>query len=141
MVTNIRLIDSVPPKEKQEFRKDMILHVKIRAISIPGEFMPVWLLAEDVTPLPEAEVLYTCDLCDGIEPAKIDGSLPDGWTIREYKKGRHIVCEECQDVPTCRICGCSQYTPCNGGCYWVEEDFCSACDVKPAEGDDEHGTN
>jgi len=28
---------------------------------------------------------------------------------------------------TCRICGCTQCTPCPGGCAWVEEDLCSAC--------------
>jgi hypothetical protein len=135
MVINIRLIDSDPPKEQQLFKEGSILHLRIRDVTRPKNG-PVLLIAEDVTPLPEAEVLYTCDLCDSIEPAKIDGYLPDGWTIREYKKGRHIICEECQDVQTCRICGCSEYTPCHGGCYWVEEDLCSACDVKPAEGDD-----
>lgn len=28
---------------------------------------------------------------------------------------------------TCRICGCT------GGCYWIEEDLCSACVVKAAD--------
>lgn len=27
----------------------------------------------------------------------------------------------------CRTCGCSQYRACAGGCWWVEEDLCSAC--------------
>lgn len=27
----------------------------------------------------------------------------------------------------CRVCGCTQENPCDGGCYWVEEDLCSAC--------------
>ncbi|MEW9124336.1 MAG: hypothetical protein AB2421_16615 [Thermotaleaceae bacterium] len=31
------------------------------------------------------------------------------------------------DRQKCRICGCTWYTPCEGGCYWVEEDLCSAC--------------
>lgn len=27
----------------------------------------------------------------------------------------------------CRVCGCDHFHPCPGGCYWVEEDLCSAC--------------
>lgn len=30
----------------------------------------------------------------------------------------------------CRVCGCTWYTPCEGGCYWVEEDLCSKCAEK-----------
>ena len=26
---------------------------------------------------------------------------------------------------TCRVCGCTQWDPCPGGCSWVEEDLCS----------------
>lgn len=32
----------------------------------------------------------------------------------------------------CRVCGCSQFRACPGGCYWVEDDLCSACVGKPA---------
>lgn len=28
---------------------------------------------------------------------------------------------------TCRVCGCSQFDACPGGCYWVEADLCSRC--------------
>jgi hypothetical protein len=27
----------------------------------------------------------------------------------------------------CRICGCTDDDPCPEGCYWVEDDLCSAC--------------
>ncbi len=27
----------------------------------------------------------------------------------------------------CRVCGCTRDNACPGGCYWVEEDLCSAC--------------
>ncbi|RCX20900.1 hypothetical protein DFR58_101102 [Anaerobacterium chartisolvens] len=27
----------------------------------------------------------------------------------------------------CRVCGCTWNTPCEGGCYWVEDDLCSKC--------------
>ena len=34
---------------------------------------------------------------------------------------------------TCRVCGCQQRRACPGGCYWVEEDLCSACVEKDEE--------
>ena len=27
----------------------------------------------------------------------------------------------------CRVCGCTEASPCVGGCSWVEEDLCSKC--------------
>lgn len=30
-------------------------------------------------------------------------------------------------VATCRECGCTDDYACEGGCYWVEPDLCSAC--------------
>lgn len=38
-----------------------------------------------------------------------------------------------QDDVACRVCGCTEDTPCAGGCAWVEDpgdwmgDLCSAC--------------
>lgn len=29
--------------------------------------------------------------------------------------------------PYCRVCGCTDDHACPGGCYWVEDDLCSAC--------------
>jgi transcriptional regulator with XRE-family HTH domain len=34
--------------------------------------------------------------------------------------------------PFCRVCGCTDEAACEGGCYWIEPDLCSACAV--AEG-------
>ena len=35
------------------------------------------------------------------------------------------------EMPTCRVCGCWDYTPCWddewGGCWWVDDDLCSLC--------------
>ena len=33
---------------------------------------------------------------------------------------------------TCRVCGCSEYDPCEEGCYWVDADLCSSCEGEPA---------
>lgn len=27
----------------------------------------------------------------------------------------------------CRVCGCTEHTPCEDGCWWVEADLCSSC--------------
>ena len=32
-----------------------------------------------------------------------------------------------QDDRRCRVCGCTQFNACPGGCYWIEEDLCSQC--------------
>jgi hypothetical protein len=31
------------------------------------------------------------------------------------------------DEPECRVCGCTEFNACAGGCYWVEPDLCSRC--------------
>ncbi len=40
-------------------------------------------------------------------------------------------------IRKCRICGCTEDHACEGGCYWVGPDLCSACEEKmfaPKEG-------
>ena len=62
-----------------------------------------------------------------------------------------LCCEECPDHPdtyigdgyecsgacpvpngaaVCRVCGCTDEYGCDGGCSWVEENLCSACQGK-----------
>ncbi len=31
-------------------------------------------------------------------------------------------------IRKCRVCGCTEDHACEGGCYWVELDLCSACE-------------
>lgn len=48
----------------------------------------------------------------------------------ERVKQEHGIYQEMEVVefsPMCRVCGCSQFEPCEGGCEWVEADLCSAC--------------
>lgn len=33
----------------------------------------------------------------------------------------------CPLKQVCRVCGCTWYDPCQGGCYWTEPDLCSRC--------------
>lgn len=32
-----------------------------------------------------------------------------------------------ENEKVCRVCGCTENNACLCGCYWVEEDLCSAC--------------
>lgn len=45
----------------------------------------------------------------------------------------YILDEEEKDEQKCRVCGCTQYNACEGGCYWVKEDLCSKCAEKMIE--------
>jgi hypothetical protein len=33
-------------------------------------------------------------------------------------------------IRQCRVCGCTNYNACSGGCYWVGKDLCSKCAEK-----------
>lgn len=37
------------------------------------------------------------------------------------------ILEQVDAEPVCRVCGCTEGNACQGGCYWVEPDLCSAC--------------
>ncbi|MDD4566090.1 MAG: hypothetical protein PHE79_11530 [Eubacteriales bacterium] len=41
---------------------------------------------------------------------------------------RATLLEAAESDQICRVCGCTQDNACPGGCYWVEEDLCSACE-------------
>lgn len=32
-----------------------------------------------------------------------------------------------EDTRECRLCGCTQYNACPGGCSWISDDLCSQC--------------
>jgi hypothetical protein len=34
----------------------------------------------------------------------------------------------------CSECGCSAEAPCEGGCFWVDDDLCSSCASPAVEG-------
>lgn len=34
-------------------------------------------------------------------------------------------------IRRCRVCGCDDEHACPGGCWWVEDDLCSACQPAP----------
>lgn len=69
-----------------------------------------------------------CHFCEAGAHLSADGSLPDGWEKKTYEQGGFYACPTHTNEAFCRVCGCSEWEPCPGGCYWVEEDLCSACD-------------
>lgn len=119
----------------RDFKIGEVVHLKIVNIlyMAPGKWK---LTAEDITPLPRAEPTgYGCHLCGIIEPALEDGGLPSGWVKKEFPERSFFLCPECQEwwAKICKVCGCSEEDPCEGGCSWVEEDLCSACAGKEGE--------
>ncbi|MCK9435726.1 MAG: hypothetical protein M0Q12_00795 [Synergistaceae bacterium] len=115
----------------REFKPGDVVLLKV--VSVAQYAAGRWLLeADDISPPPGAEIFlsYTCGYCGDIEDAKEDGSLPEGWIKVEYQEGSSFQCPDCADTPTCRVCGCTDNHACEGGCYWVEEDLCSACEGK-----------
>jgi hypothetical protein len=106
-----------------------ILHIRIKQIEESKREWPIWLV-DDITPLPEADTIYSCDLCGiGTYPLE-DGSLPEGWVRKEFPARTLIICTDCNKgahEPYCRVCGCTQHDPCPDNCYWIEEDLCSTC--------------
>ncbi len=111
------------------FKVGEVLHLKVTSFyeMAPGK----WRLAvDDVKPLPAAETMYFCTVCQDRIPAKEDGSLPEGWTERKFEKGSAVVCPDHEEAQVCRICGCTDSHACNDDeepCYWVETNLCSAC--------------
>jgi len=107
--------------------------VALRVVAIQERSPGRWdLTVEDVTPLPCADPpFYTCP-CGIGEPAKLDGSLPEGWVLKRFEEspGCGCFCPSHADMQMCRVCGCTQMDACEtpaGPCFWVEPDLCSAC--------------
>lgn len=47
--------------------------------------------------------------------------------IIPYKGRQRIFNIPDEVLRVCRVCGCSEFNVCDGGCCWVGEDLCSAC--------------
>lgn len=112
-----------------------LLHLRVSSVEETARGR--WkVTVDDVTPLPGVEPLgYACGSCGVIDPAQKDGSLPAGWVVKEFQKGTKYFCQDCEDEPICRVCGCTHSDACwdikeGVTCHWVELDLCSAC-VEP----------
>ncbi|MGO9015141.1 MAG: ASCH domain-containing protein [Dissulfurispiraceae bacterium] len=102
----------------------------------------------DIPRLPKGGIIGIVDLKDCIEitednkpdyPERYFGDYTPGrfmWitdNARAFKKiipmrgyqGLFNVDDDALRV--CRVCGCSELNACEGGCYWIVDDLCSAC--------------
>lgn len=68
----------------------------------------------------ETEDIICCDQCPKLADDECDDDCND-------------VCPKLAGESVCRVCGCSKEDACEGGCSWVEDDLCSACQGKEAE--------
>lgn len=74
----------------------------------------------------------------------IDWLTTNGYELDDYEQARVDEAEEsaraanqpdddlkaeasADEVRACRECGCTDQIACDGGCWWVEDDLCSAC--------------
>lgn len=68
-----------------------------------------------------------------VKLSAVIGNLDDpaavSYVIRLCAHGLFIPFEDAAER-ACRVCGCTDSTPCEGGCEWVEADLCSACAFK-----------
>lgn len=60
------------------------------------------------------------------------GRPEGGGDLKEYERPpwqrwQEYIAERVSGEPVCRVCGCTQYNACPGGCFWVEDDLCSRC--------------
>jgi predicted RNA-binding Zn-ribbon protein involved in translation (DUF1610 family) len=79
--------------------------------------------------------VYICNEC-GREEATLDMLGKEPLPLNEWAMVLGFDSEEEEEDPEeqrCRVCGCTWYNACEGGCYWVEDDLCSKCAEKAQE--------
>lgn len=45
------------------------------------------------------------------------------------EEAQTLMAKNIGNMRKCRVCGCDDFHACPGGCYWVEDDLCSACNI------------
>jgi predicted RNA-binding Zn-ribbon protein involved in translation (DUF1610 family) len=73
--------------------------------------------------------VYICNSC-GMEEALLDAAGKDPLPLNEWAMVQGFDSEDDESEQACRACGCTWDHACEGGCYWVEDDFCSKCAEK-----------
>lgn len=77
--------------------------------------------------------VYICNEC-GREEAILDMLGKEPLPLNEWAMVLGFDSEEVEpEEQRCRVCGCTWYNACEGGCYWVEDDLCSKCAEKAQE--------
>lgn len=61
---------------------------------------------------------------DNFGSSNLGSNNEDGEELLSWQ--RYFI-ERAESEQVCRVCGCTWTHACEDGCYWVEEDLCSAC--------------
>ena len=61
-------------------------------------------------------------LADYLECPYTECGVEESW-----RRWQEYIIKKTENEAVCRVCGCTQYNACDGGCYWVEPDLCSKC--------------
>lgn len=98
--------------------------------------------------LPRGGIVATVNLIDGMKvtaknrpcwPELYYGDYSHGrfmWLLADVLPLKKIIPfrgrQGLFDIPdealqVCRVCGCSEFNACEGGCAWIEKDLCSSC--------------
>lgn len=99
-------------------------------------YQPTPSSLQRVTRLLERRRLPTCkwELDDAYDFDVYDTSCGQSYVLYEMQATELNYCHYCgrrieviDKRQKCRVCGCTQYDPCEAGCWWVEDDLCSQC--------------
>jgi len=98
---------------------EQVSEAQAENIKIKKAFALACRILSDYLDCPAADGDANFPECNGENDECGAGALWECWQ-------RYII-ERVENEPVCRVCGCTQYNACEGGCYWVEPDLCSKC--------------
>lgn len=139
-----------------KYRGPLAIHAALKIVlfaDVPPDIMAaLYGVKFDMTLLPYGGIIATVDLIDCVEITKRNQPAYPERGYGDYRLGRFMwITDNVKpfkkiipfrgrqglfNVPdealrVCRVCGCSEFNACPGGCALVEEDLCSACADKP----------
>ena len=99
----------------------------------PDTLLPLW----PVEPSP-ADVRLAAEY----ERLRLRSDAPRSWHPR-LRHHQRCLCRRLgpRHVRRCRVCGCTYWRACPGGCYWVSAHLCSACAEEMADHGNSHGAS
>lgn len=62
-----------------------------------------------------------------LEVLSDEGKIVPVFEPASPEEARALMVRNLGTMRKCRVCGCDDFHACPGGCFWVEDDLCSAC--------------
>lgn len=62
-----------------------------------------------------------------LEVLSDEGHIVSVFEPASPEEAQALMAQNAASMQKCRVCGCDDFHPCTGGCYWAEDDLCSAC--------------